>query len=337
MDIRHLRLLLIGAVVCAVFGCGRIAEQQAVGHYQRGAVMLKEGMLAAAMKEMTEAIRARPDMPEAHTCLGDIHRRQGRLDEARDSYVTACELAPYAFRPHYNLGVTYQLLAAEASIVDRIEELLREAAHVYLRAIIIKPDDFEANLNISACYYQLGRFDQAEEYCRAAIRARADSAHAWSNLGIVLDSQNKLTEAVRAYKQSLEYDTHQPMLLLNLGTTYKRLASPYHLKWALRAFELAAKAAPDLPAAWEQIGLCHFEMGDYGKAVKALVLDEQSPIAHRGIGAAYMMQYVMSPGDLPLRTKGIEAWRRSVELDPDQPKLATLLAKYRKRPTAGGL
>ncbi|MCY2926226.1 MAG: tetratricopeptide repeat protein [Planctomycetota bacterium] len=286
-----LRMAPTGLLALLLAGCPDSAmywkpPEPAKEHYQAGASLMKQGRLEAAKVELAEAIKANPNLPEAHACLGDIHRKQKQYSRARDSYIQACQLDPYSFRPHYNLGVTYQLMAAQAALADQASQLLRLAVQVYLRATTIHPEDYEANLNLSACYHQLGRDEQAEQHCRKALAIRPNSAAGWCNLGIICDAQGKSSEAIQAFNKSLEYDTNQPRILLSLGACHKRTDQPTRLKAALHAFQLALRIDPNFAEAYEQIGLVHFEMGDNADALKAferaIALDPQSSVALRG-------------------------------------------------------
>lgn len=338
-----LRMTATGLLAFLAGGCPEAMTywkkpEPAREHYQAGASLAKQGRLEAAKIELAEAIKANPNLPDAHACLGDIHRKQKQYARARDSYIQACQLDPYAFRPHYNLGVTYQLLAAQAAMGDQANQLLRQAIQVYLRAITITPDDYEANLNLSACYHQLGRYEQAEQHCRKALSIRPHSAAAWCNLGIICDAQGKSSEAILAFNKSLEFDTNQPRILLSLGACHKRTDQPTRLKAALHAFNLAIRIDPNFAEAYEQVGLIHFEMGDNVQAMKAfdkaIALDSESSVAHRGKGAVFMLRYIADPTDLDAREKSLACWTRSLEIDPDQPKLAELVAKYQASPPA---
>jgi len=326
------------ALLAAAGGCGRfIRPDAAVDYYVQGQLLAEQGDYAAALRELTRAIVADPNLSSAHEAIGDLHRRRGDYELARRAYQAACRTNPYAFRPHYNLGVTCQALAAAAHVAQTIEDYLRQAVQVYLRAVTLKPDDYEANLNLSACYFELGKYKLAEQYCRAAIECRPDSAAAYSNLGIIYDSQNRLWDAVSAYKTSLELDPRQPEILLNLAATYVR---QNRLQAALGSYRLATKLAPDRADPWERMGACHFRMGQIDQArrcyEKAVALDGDHAWAHRGLGAAYMAAYLKdreAAGE-EMRAKALEHWHRSLELDPQQPELTRLVRKYAPQYTA---
>lgn len=324
-------LLATGGLVCGT-GCVRPREHQAEDLYIQGKVLAEQGNTEAALAELAEAVRQNPKLSVAHAAIGDIHRRRGNLEQARESYETACRTDPYAFRAHYNLAVTYQMLSQAAKALAKTEDYLREAVRVYLRAVAIEPADYDTNLNLAACYFQLGRHDQAEQYCLAAIKIDPNSPQAHSNLGVIYDSQNRLFDAIREYKNSLEIDERQPQLLLNLGGSY---AKQQRYKMAITCFELAAKDDANFAPAYEQMGSCYFQMRQYDKALaayqKAAAADATSAAAYRGIGAAYMSLYLTDHSDAELREKALDAWNRSLELQSDQKDLLRLVEKYRSK------
>ncbi len=321
-------MFLTAAIVSG--GCQPIPNRQtAIDHYVRGRLLAEEGDVDAALQELSLAVRNDPNLSIAHAAVGDIHRKRGNWEFARRSYDNACRANPYAFKPHYNLGLTYQTLARAAQAAQRVQRYLKQATQVYLRAIAIEQDDFDANLNLSVCYFQLHKFDLAEQYCKRAIELDGEDPNAYSNLGIIYDSQNRLYDAIRAYKQSLEIDTHQPKLLMNLGSTYMR---QNRLHQAIRAYDLAAAEAPDDPSPWEQIGSCHYRLGENDQALdayqKAISFGGGTAMAHRGLGVVYMTQYVMDRTKNDLRDKALACWHVSLELKPDQQDLRRLVQKY---------
>jgi protein O-GlcNAc transferase len=331
MPTRRIAILLVAAGALAGPGCQleQVSRQQAINHFVRGQLLADEGDVEAALKELAEAVKADPDLSVAHCAIGDIHRKRGEHDLARRSYEDACQANPYAFRPHYNLGVVYQYLAEAARVLQRSEEYLRQAVAVYLRASVLDPDDFDTNLNLSACYFSLGKNALAEKYCKAAIALDPDRPEAYSNLGIIYDTQGRAYQAIKAYKDSLELDVHQPKLLMNLGAAYMGQA---RLAPALKAFEAAAEEDPNSPAVWEQLGTCHYHRKELDKAIaayqKAVSLDNDSAAAHRGIGVVYMTQYITNRKQIELRDKALAAWHLSLELKPDQEDIVRLVRKY---------
>ncbi|MHC4982888.1 MAG: tetratricopeptide repeat protein [Planctomycetota bacterium] len=343
MDVKLERIAVFAFLVLTCVGCAEaIREQAAIDHYVLGQLLADKGQYQAALEELALAVKNDPTLSAAYAASGDIYRRRGSHELARRSYEHACEANPYALRPHYNLGVTYQLLAEAASAFSQVQALLQKAVFIYIRAAELQPEDFDTHLNLSACYYQLGKYDLAEQYCKAATKVNPRSVEAWCNLGTIYDSQNRLYEAIRAYKNSLELNVHQPELLLNLASTYFRQG---RMKAALGTYKLAAKEAPTNSAAWRHIGLCHYHLymelpaNDPQAAQqhmkesleayeKATQLDPRNAHAHRELGVVYMSQYVVDRSKTALRDKGLAAWHASLEIRPDQEDLRGLVEKY---------
>lgn len=323
----------------ALAGCETPQQTlEAANHYADGQLAAEDGDFDTALAELSKAIKADPLLSLAYAAIGDIHRKHGRYHEAAHAYDRACEHNPYAFRAHYNLGVTYQLLASVAETAQAATEYVRKAVVVYLRAVVLRPNDFDVNLNLSACYFQEGKYDLAEQYCRAAVNIDPQSPFALSNLGIIHDVQGRPYDSIKAYKASLELDTHQPKLLLNLGSTYMKLG---RLKSAQRAYELAIKEDPEFSPGWEQLGSCHYLQKDWSGALdaykKSAEMDPTNAGALRGIGVVHMTRYLSDRSKADLCDQALRAWHRSLELDSDQPHLMRLVQKYTPRFTGSEL
>jgi len=319
-------------------GCHYRLSEYGLHHYIAGKLAAERRDYRAALAELTRAVSIDPKFASAYTTTGDIYRKQGKYEKAAAAYERACALDAYAFRPHYNLGVTYQLLAQSAASPQLFADYIAKAVRVYLRAVTIRPHDFDANLNLSACYYQQGKYDLAEQYCKVSIALDPNNPYARSNLALIYDAQDRPHDAIRAYRQSLERDAHQPSVLFQLGLTYMRVN---RLRDALNAFELAARQDPRWPAPWVQIGTCRFYQKQYDAALaaytKAIELDRNCDEGYRGLGVVYMTQYIQDPTKVALRDKALAAWNRSLELDPNQEDLRELVAKYTPRLTGPGL
>jgi len=331
-------ILAVLVLAAASGGCG-ISKRVAADRYDAGRFAMAGGNYAQALEELAKAVEADPELSVAHAAIGDIYRKQGNHEAAATSYERACETDPYAFRPHYNLALTYQVLAEAARSSTRAAEFLCKAVHTYLRAVMLQPNDFDTHLNLSACFFQQGKFALAEKYCKAAIRIRPRQAAALCNLGIIYDALNRPHDAIRAYRGSLELDVHQPVLLVNLGGTYFRLK---RLGDALNAFNLATRQDPNFASAWERTAACLYHMKRYADSLsaydRAVRLDARSAASQRGLGVACMTLYVKDSTRREFRDKGLAAWGRSLALDPNQPRLRQLLAKYSpKKPAAPSL
>ena len=145
--------------------------------------------------------------------------------------------------------------------------------------------------------------------------------------------QGRYYEAIRSYKDSLELDTKQPMILVNLGTTYLKQD---RIGLALGTFRAVLELDPHLAVAHERMGYCMFLRKQYGQAEEryrqALGYDDGLASAHAGLGVTKMAQFLRKREDAAMRDEAVECWHRSLEVDPDQPRIRKLIAKYRMRP-----
>ena len=329
MKAYRIALLTVLVASASLPGCHVIIAKAANDHYVQGKIAAENEDYETALAELARALQFDPDLSIAHSAIGDVHRKTGDYSMAAVAYENACRTNAYAFRPHYNLGVTYQVLATNATDDNTYRGYLAKATHTYLRAVTIRPGNFDANLNLSACYFQQGKLDLAEQYCNASTRIAPDNAFGFSNLAIIRDAQAKPYDAITAYRKSLELDSHQPKIWINLGTTYARIG---RMNKALNAFALAGREDPDSAEPWVHIGSCHFRMKQWLDALaayrKAITLDRQSAEGHRGLGVIYMSQYVVDRKKTDQRDKALDCWNRSLEINSSQEDLVRLVRKY---------
>jgi Flp pilus assembly protein TadD len=80
------------------------------------------------------------------------------------------------------------------------------------------------------------------------------------------------------------------------------------------------------------IGQTHYNRREYDQAVEAFAtatrVDAGNPSAWRGLGISYMQKFLADPEQASLRDRALDAWNRSLELDPNQPGLRRLVRKY---------
>ena len=332
---KNLITICLGLCVClALAGCGDWQQYFNVpgqGHYDRGKEFLRDGELDAALDELTRAARIDPKNADVRTALGDVYRKKGDFTKASRSYRAACKSDPYSFRPHYNLGVTYQAMANLARSLKKAQQFLRKAVQIYIRSVAIKPDSFDANLNLGACYFQLGKTSLAERQTLEALKINPHSAKANNNLAIMLEVQGKLEEAILAYKASIEAKPDQPGIMMNLGAIYLRLG---RVKSALATYRSAARLSPTSAKPYEQMGVCLFRMkrldGAMDAFAAAIKKNSRSPGAYRGYGVICMYKYVSDRSKVELKNKALRAWEFSLKLKPDQDDLVRLIERFSK-------
>lgn len=313
------------AALAAVFtvlvadGCVVVRQHRAKRHVDRGVTLLAAQELETALLEFQAAARLDPQLAVAHSRMGVIYRRMGEYPEAIDCFIEAIRRNPFSFDDTFNLAQLYHFT-----------HRVKEAIQAYLHAVQLEPKEFDAQLNLGVCYQEMGDFDQAVERFRKAIDVAPNRPHAYVNLGVALDAREKYYEAIRAYKDALERDSGQPLVLVNLAHTYMNQDRP---KMARHALEQAIRMDPQLAVAHEALGYCFFRMRDFDKAElsykHALAYDWRLPRAHAGLGSINMLRYLKDRALTTRRDRALEHWHRSLELDPEQPRIRKLIARYK--------
>ncbi|HVU62784.1 MAG TPA: tetratricopeptide repeat protein [Phycisphaerales bacterium] len=294
------------------------ADPRAVAYVKTAEQAIRDGDLDKALQEFEHAIEVNPNYTEAHLGMADIYRMQGRYDRAEQKYARACQLQPRNFDAQYFHGLMLHLL-------DR----LPEAIQAYIRALAINPSDFKANLNIATAYYQLDENTQALPYARRAVELKPDDGPARFNLGAIYAAMNRHGDAVREYTQAAEFMSLTPPLLLNLADSLAKLDRYEEMANALMQ---ALKAEPSA-IAYERLGYARFKLGQYGDARQnfnaAVRMDDSYYPALNGLGVCYLNDWIKGGRqDAGTKETGLNALRRSLQINRDQPQILEILTRY---------
>ncbi len=333
---RVCRLSIAGVAAAALFSSGcqlgpRPAPRPEAARelYVQSQLCLDDHDDAAALTALMAAVEADPELSVAHAAIGDIYRRRGDFPMAVRAYERAVEVNPWNVRNHYNCASLHQVLASIETAAEAVRGHLRRAIELYERAIVLDRKDYDSHLNLGVCHFQLGQYERAAEACEQAIELNEAMPDAYTNLGVIYHQLGRNYDAIAMYNKSLERDGLQPRVLMNLGDSYIRVGR--HSS-AIRSFRQALELAPASPTALERLGFCHYFTGEYAEAREyyraALAADERMAPAHRGLGIVCLTLYLADRDAEPFRREGLAHLRASLRLDPDQPRLTALIAKY---------
>lgn len=278
----------------------------------------RQGNLDAALLEFERVIETNPLMTVAYMGAGDIYREQGNFEMAERRYGTAAKVEPRNFDAQYFHGFALQML-------NRFQDAIR----AYLRALAIRPNDFDANLNLAATYLELGEPMQALPYAQRSVTLRIDSGPAHANLAAVYAALDQHSRAVTEYQQAADLMDLGPELLLNMADSLGYLERYGEMASTLDQL-LRIEASP---AAWERMGKAMFKLGRYDRSLEAfnrsVELDPSYYPAHNGIGVCLLNQYLWSEQqDQRARDTAVAALRRSLQIQPQQPRILELVRRY---------
>lgn len=278
----------------------------------------ERGEIETAIAEFERIIAQNPTLAPAYLGAGDLYLETGDYAAAEARYARAAQIEPRNFDAQYKHGIALQLMRRTV-----------EAVRAYLRAISIRPNDFDANLSLASAYLDLGEPAQALPYAQRAVQLRSDSGEARINLGAALAALNRHAEAIVEYRQAAELTDLTPDLLLSLADALGHVGNNAEMAATL---EQLIRIDPS-PEAHERLGAAYFRLRRYEAALDAFRTAVQLDPAHypawNGIAVSRLNDYLWSgEQDETARRDALEALRRSLQIEPNQPRIVELLRRF---------
>jgi len=215
----------------------------------KGVAAFNEGRLGDAEIYFRSALKSRPGDAETHNNLGQVLRRQGQIDAAREQYWCASKADAQFAEPVMNLG----LLAAA-------EDQWSDAIGFYAEALNRRSNYAEAHFNWAIALERLNDPTGAEGHYRRALKFRPGYIQAINNLGVVLDGKGAHADAEQIYREGLAIDGNVPELWASLGTC---LRVDGRLDEAKNAYDKALGLNPEFPECRWNLSLIELAEGDF--------------------------------------------------------------------------
>lgn len=323
---RHLRVYVLALAVALLVACEGLqsttrvleSDDDAVRFIAQAIELEEKGELAAALAAYTLAATEDPAATDAHMGIGRIHQERGDYEQASTAYEKAVLTDPSRYDAYFSLGLVRQLLGR-----------VNAAISAYLRALTIEPDHFESNRGVASAYLQLNQPEAALPYARRAVELDGSDQQAWANLGATYISLGRFEAAVQAYRAALDRGEPQEPVLIGLADAHIRLEN-YEL--AINTLQSAVRLIPST-GTHERLAFTYFRTKRYVEAEEqyrlSLAFDESNTRSLNGLGATLLTSYIRGGKvDLELRDQGLSAWRDSLRLNRNQPKISNLLQRY---------
>jgi tetratricopeptide (TPR) repeat protein len=327
---RFASVLILAVAALAAAGCQRpwfradtgtspAEQRQIVDRRLRQADrFLDKGLTDSALASFGLALEVNPRVTQAHMGMGHIYRERGDYEKASRRYEKVTELEPDNARAHYYLGQMKQMMGQ-----------VQAAVKAYLQTLTLNPDDPDANRELASAYLQMGNASQAVPYAKAATELDPENQGAWANLAAAYSLEGQHANAVDAYRQALDLGEPAEQLLLGLANSHVQLENYGRAINTLRSLIRRNPSAE----AYERLGYAQFKQRQFEKALQnfeqALDEDPEHTAALNGVGVCRMTLYLEGNRQNPRqRQRALEAWRKSVKIRPDQPRIVDLLSRY---------
>ena len=306
-------------------GVLKISARDARAAYGLGNVYTDQHRWGDAERAYRDAVQWEPQAVDALVALSVVlvQPRIGganarRLVEAETFARRAVQIQPGNAVAWDRLGVAMQSRGL----------MNKDTEHAFQRAVDLDPEFAVAYAHLANVVGRLGRRDEAAQLYERAIKLAKDPP-ALNLIAESLQSEQQWQNSEPVLKQALLFDSRNPTSLFLMGrmlVVLKRYAeAENHLKTAIevnpRAFE-----------AYNVLGSAYLALERYADAEKIYekALEFASPGARKQLAGAYGFQGV---GDGYLRAKqkndAARAYRRALELDPDNQEIEQKLARLR--------
>ena len=290
-------------------------------------VRIDEAATAAESEDYETALRIfkdllseNPTLVDAYTGMAGVLEETGDLELAEAAYGRAGKLDPQDF--------------AAASGHGRVLEALgevKQAIRAFQRALVIRPSDLDANLAMARLLLSTGQVDGSVAFAERAIKLDPSNGYAHLSLARAYAKAGRGGDAIREYETASELIEPPADVVLALVNAY---ASEKRYQEAANAAEALTRTSPSA-VAFERLGWSLFRLSEFAKSDeayrKSIELDPAYWPALNGVGVNALNLWIQggkNPDD-PLRDEARLMLQRSLRANPDQPKVAALLLKYR--------
>lgn len=295
----------------------QMAQGSERGHLLLARSYLQQGNLAAAVKDLEEAVRINPQNYAAQIQLGNAY-----LETAQPRSIQSAVDLFEGLRNNPNRSIVRDALTGLAlaklaqgdfaSAQDKFNEILRlpnltpkdqseiyvnignaylkqnrmqEAQENYEKALALDATLAEANYNLGRLFQAQDRFSDARAKYMMAMSADSSLAAAPYNLGVLYEARGDFNEAEKYYRSAIESDPSLAVSYLNLANVYYRRDKSDD---AMRLLNEARQINPGLRLVRDSLAYLYYNLGKTDLARAELNYPNPSPQALRLLG---MMEY----------------------------------------------
>jgi tetratricopeptide (TPR) repeat protein len=268
-----------------------------------------------AVKQFEEALKYKPNFPEAHEELGDLDLTLGNSDAALAQFRAAIKLKPHSPEAYRGIG---RALKHKGD--------LQGAFEAYATAVRLSPDDGEAHYNLGLVLMQEKKVDEAIAEFREAIKLNPGYERSYYDLGRALTLKGQTQAAKVEFQMAWDLHHHQieengqAVELNNAGVALLQRREFPQAEAKLRS---ALDINPTYGDALFNLGLVLAAQGEFNPAIakfrKALVQEPINPRIHFDLARALELD-----GNL---AGAIREFQLTLRLRPGYPGIQEALAQ----------
>lgn len=281
----------------------KVSEVRVEEHRNLGVAFYKTGMHDEAMREFRRVLELRPNDLSARFHVGLVLMRQGRWEEAVQSYTAATAGDTAAAAVYHNLAYALERLGRYAEAAAALDEAAQRG----------KGDDPRLHTSRGVLALRRGDIpgaDAALATARDAWGQRTPPAAWFHYAGLVAALHGDLARALRLLDEGVSAHPHAAPLHNNLAVALERHGDPVA---ALAAVERGLLEDASLAQLHKNAGDLHYRAGRYDDALAAY---QRAVRANGALGDDVYLKL----GNLRYRRQEVaeaeRCWTRALELDP---------------------
>lgn len=180
-------------------------------HLAKGKIAETTGKFEKALEDYLRVKELEPHNIDAFVRVAGVYDKLDMPDKAIQEYRRAIQLDPDFYEPYEYFGVFYYFRGKYSDAAEQFRKVIERAPRMY-----------RAYMNLDASLEALGRYEEAERVLRRSLDL-GPTAGALNNMGALLASENRDSEAVSYSRQAVELSPSDYVYRLNLGDSYRRL------------------------------------------------------------------------------------------------------------------
>jgi tetratricopeptide (TPR) repeat protein len=282
--------------------------------YGLGSAGSRQGDELPALVYLRLSLYLRPSSDLTAVTLASLFEqlRQG------DQVIAAYQLVPTA--SPLKMGADIQI-ALELEGLGKTDEATRRLTEI----VAARPRDVEALSALAELQRSTKKYvDAAATYDQAIAAVGIPQRDNWTLFyfrGICYERSKQWPKAEADFKEALELDPDQPLVLNYLG--YSWVDQGLNLEEAFKMLRRAVELRPNDGYIVDSLGWAHFKLGQYDKATetleKAINLKPADPILNDHLGDAYWR--------VNRRVEAHFQWNHARDMGPDPEDLPAILKK----------
>jgi FkbM family methyltransferase len=156
---------------------------------------------------------------------------------------------------HYS-GIAFLQKKEYATALSFLQESVRQGA-----------DEPETQHSISICYFNLGRYDEAEEHAKIALDKKPEFFKGWLHLGSLYRAQAKLDDALKCFQKANAIDPKSASVAYRIGEIYSDQGDRNK---AYELYDIATQIDKEYTEAWLAMAQVERQRKHYAEAEECI-------------------------------------------------------------------